>query len=221
MEHKVLVAWSGGKDSAMALYDMRNRTPDTEISALLTTVTKDYARVSMHGTRFELLKKQVASIGCKSEIIYITKESTNEEYERNMAEKLKEYMAKGVNLVVFGDIFLEDLRKYREDNLAKLGMKGIFPIWKINTKALAEQFISFGFKAIITCVDTKVLDKSFAGREFDKKFLSDLPSNIDPCGENGEFHSFVYDGPYFKEPVAVKRGECVLRDNRFYFCDLK
>ena len=130
------------------------------------------------------------------------------------------YRKLGVNSVVFGDIFLEDLRKYREDNLAKIGMEGIFPLWKSDTAELARTFIDLGFKAIITCIDSNILDRSFVGRVFDEHFLSELPGGVDPCGENGEFHSFVYDGPLFRERITYKKGQIVLRDNRFYFCDL-
>ena len=137
-----------------------------------------------------------------------------------MMEILQDFKKQGVTTVVFGDIFLEDLRKYRENNMAKLGMNTIFPLWKIETKLLAQSFIDSGFKAIISCVDTKVLDANFTGREFDSKFLSDLPASVDPCGENGEFHTFVYAGPIFKKKIAVKKGEIVLRDARFCFCDL-
>jgi uncharacterized protein (TIGR00290 family) len=126
----------------------------------------------------------------------------------------------GVTSVAFGDIFPEDLRRYREDNLAKLVMKGIFPIWKKDSTELAHAFIDQGFRAVITCVDSQVLNKSFAGREFDKKFLCDLPSSVDPCGENGEFHSFVYDGLIFEKRIAYTKGDIVLRDNRFYYCDI-
>jgi uncharacterized protein (TIGR00290 family) len=137
-----------------------------------------------------------------------------------MRDKLTDYQRRGVSSVVFGDIFLEDLRKYREENLSKIGMKGIFPIWKRDTTELAHKFIELGFKAVITCVDSNVLDKRFVGRDYDKQFLQELPSSIDPCGENGEFHSFVYDGPIFKERIAFTVGDIVLRDNRFYFGDL-
>ena len=216
---KVLLAWSGGKDSAMALYELK-KNRDYEISALLTTITEDYGRISMHGVRSCLLEQQAESLGLPLEKVYITKNSSNEEYESKMMNKLFYYQGLGVTSVAFGDIFLEDLRRYRERNLDKLKIKGIFPIWEINTLDLAHAFIDLGFKAVITCVDSKVLDKSFAGRAFDKQFLSELPSSVDPCGENGEFHSFVYDGPIFKKEIPHKRGEIVLRDERFYYCDL-
>ena len=219
MNEKVLFAWSGGKDSAMALYELQ-RTHSYEISALLTTVTEDYDRISMHGVRRILLERQADSLGYPLEKIFISKNCSNEEYESKMRDVLAKYLEAGVSSVVFGDIFLEDVRKYREDNLAKVGMKGIFPLWKKDTTELANTFINLGFKAVITCVDSKVLDKRFVGRIYDKQFLRELPSNVDPCGENGEFHSFVYDGPIFKRKISFTIGDIVLRDNRFYFCDL-
>jgi len=219
MAEKVLFAWSGGKDSAMTLYELQ-KTHRYEISALLTTITEDYDRVSMHGVRRILLEQQAASLGLPLEKVYITKNASNGEYEAKMREKLNKYKDKGVLSVVFGDIFLEDIRKYREENLSQIGMKGIFPIWKRDTTELAHTFIALGFKAVITCVDSNVLNKRFVGRIYDKQFLNELPYSVDPCGENGEFHSFVYDGPIFRERVAFTIGDIVLRDNRFYFCDL-
>jgi len=219
MGKKVLFTWSGGKDSAMALYELQ-KTHSYEISALLTTITEDYDRVSMHGVRRTLLEQQAESLGLPLEKIYITKNASNKEYEAKMRDKLMDYQSRGVLSVVFGDIFLEDLRKYREENLSKIGMKGIFPIWKRDTTELAYTFIDLGFKAVITCVDSNVLDKIFVGRIFDEQFLSELPSDVDPCGENGEFHTFVYEGPIFQERILYKRGEVVFKDNRFYYCDL-
>ena len=216
---KIILAWSGGKDSAMALYELM-KSGRYEISALLTTVTADYERISMHGVRNVLLERQAESLGLLVEKVHITKNAGNEEYEAKMKEKLLRYRDLGVSSVGFGDIFLEDLRQYREQNLSKIGMKGIFPLWKRDTTQLAHEFIDLGFKAVISCVDSKALDQNFAGREFDRQFLIDLPSTVDPCGENGEFHSFVYDGPIFKKEITYERGEVVLRDNRFYYCDL-
>lgn len=216
---KVLFTWSGGKDSAVALYELQ-KTHDYEISALLTTLTEGYNRISMHGVKNILLERQVESLGLPVEKIYIKKNESNEEYEAKMKDKLMHYRSRGVLSVVFGDIFLEDLRKYREENLLKIGMKGIFPIWKRDTTELAHTFIDLGFKAVITCVDSNILDKIFVGRDFDEHFLSELPSNVDPCGENGEFHSFVYDGPIFSKQVLFRKGKVVLRKKRFYYCDL-
>ncbi|MFA6448625.1 MAG: diphthine--ammonia ligase [bacterium] len=217
--NKALFAWSGGKDSAMALYVMKENS-DFDIRALMTTVTEGYNRTSMHGVRVELLDRQVASIGIPLEKVYISKKSSNEEYEEKMAAILLRYKELGVSFVAFGDLFLEDLKKYREDNLAKVDVMGIFPIWKKDTAQTAQAFIDLGFKAIITCVDTNHLDGSFAGRAFDESFLSDLPESVDPCGENGEFHSFVFDGPIFKDKIIFEKGEVILRDGRYMFCDL-
>jgi uncharacterized protein (TIGR00290 family) len=219
MTKKVLFTWSGGKDSVMALYELQ-KAGNYEISALLTTVTKDYDRISMHGVRRVLLEQQADSLGYRLDQVFISKSSSNEEYETKMREVLEKYLKAGISTVVFGDIFLEDLRKYREENLSKIGMKAVFPIWKRNTTELAHTFIDSGFKAVITCIDSQVLDKGFVGRRYDEQFLSELPSNLDPCGENGEFHSFVYDGPIFRESLLFEPGDVVLRDNRFYFCDL-
>jgi uncharacterized protein (TIGR00290 family) len=219
MIEKVLFTWSGGKDSAMALYELQ-KAGGYGISALLTTVTKDYDRISMHGVRRILLEQQADSLDYRLEQVLISKNASNEEYEAKMQEVLEKYLETGVSTVAFGDIFLEDLRKYREKNLSKIGMKAIFPIWKRNTTELAQSFMDLGFKAIITCVDSKVLDKGLVGRHFDEQFLSELPSNVDPCGENGEFHSFVYNGPNFRKRLLYDLGEVVFRDDRFYFCDL-
>jgi len=219
MLEKTLFAWSGGKDSAMALHVMKQRR-EFDIAALITTVTEGYDRISMHGVREELLNRQAASIGLPLEKIFITQKATNEEYEEKMKTLLLRYKERGVFSVAFGDLFLEDLKKYREDNLAKIEMKGVFPIWKRDTAEIAREFIALGFKAIIACADTEYLDASFAGREYNESFLSDIPKSVDPCGENGEFHSFVFDGPIFKDRIQFEKGECVLRDNRYMYCDL-
>ncbi|OIO38290.1 MAG: ATP-binding protein [Candidatus Omnitrophica bacterium CG1_02_49_10] len=219
MPESVIFTWSGGKDSAMALYELK-KANDYSVAALFTTVTEDYGRVSMHGVRNELLASQARSLGMPLKKVSIAKDTSNGEYESKMKESLLAYKARGISHVAFGDIFLEDLRRYREDNLARMGMKAIFPIWKRATPELAKRFIGLGFKAVTTCVDSKALDKGFVGREFNETFLSELPAGVDPCGENGEFHTFVYDGPIFKEPVSFRKGETVLRDERFYFHDL-
>ena len=219
MTEKALFAWSGGKDSAMALYEVQ-KAEKYEISALLTTVTRDYGRISMHGVRQELLEQQAAYLGYPLEKVFISKSATNEEYESQMRDILEKYLKTSVTSVVFGDIFLEDLRKYREANLAKLRMNAVFPLWKRDTTELAHAFIDSNFKAVITCIDSKMLDKGFVGRFFDEQFLSELPPSIDPCGENGEFHSFVFDGPIFRKKLSFKQGKIVIRESRFYFCDL-
>ena len=219
MKERVIFTWSGGKDSTMALYELL-KTQRYEVVSLITTVTQGYERISMHGVRISLLEQQAGAIGIPVDKIYISKTSSNEEYEAAMKDRLTDYKSQGIKTVVFGDIFLEDLRKYREDNLAKVGMKGLFPIWKRDTTELANSFIGLGFKSVIACVDTQVLDKGFSGRLYNRQFLSDLPAHIDPCGENGEFHSFTYGGPLFKKEIPFTKGECVLRDGRFFYCDL-
>jgi len=219
LPEKVLFSWSGGKDSALALREILV-SGEFEIAALLTTVTADYDRISMHGVRRTLLERQADSLGFPLEIVSISKSSSNEEYEANMRRILTKHLAAGISSVAIGDVFLEDVRQYRENNLAKIGMKGIFPLWRRDTRELVHTFIDLGFEAIITCVGSKSLDKRFAGSHIDAQFLSDLPSTVDPCGENGEYHSFVYDGPIFSNKVEHTVGEVVLRDNRFYYCYL-
>ena len=216
---KILLSWSGGKDSAMALYEVM-KNPDIEIAALLTTVTREYDRISMHGVRCELLERQARSIGLPLEKVFISPGTSNDDYESAMREMLDNYREQGVTTVAFGDIFLADLRKYREEKLAQAGMTGIFPLWMRNTAELSREFISLGFRAIVSCADSQANVGVFAGREFDTALLADLPPDCDPCFENGECHSFVYAGPIFSEPIPVKTGEVVLRDNRFYFCDI-
>jgi len=215
---KVLFSWSGGKDCAIALYEIL-KGKKYEIVSLLTTITEDYDRVSLHGVPRILVEQQAKSLGLPIEEVFISKDSSNEEYESRMKETLIKFKQAGISLVVFGDVFLEEVRKYRENNLSKLGMKGLFPIWGRDTVELTRSFIALGFQAIITCVDARVLDKRFVGRIIDGSFSAQLPPNVDPAGENGEFHSFVFDGPIFRERIAYKPGKQVLRDS-FYFCDL-
>ncbi len=214
----ILFCWSGGKDSAMALHTLLQRN-DVRIVALLTTVTEGYERVSMHGVRRELLQRQALSIGLPLHEVRIPPQCVNPIYEARMEEALRVHLQQGVRTVAFGDIFLEDLRSYREKNLARIGMKAIFPIWKRDTRELIRSFHANKFRAVAVCVDSKVLDPSFAGRELDESFFRDLPPQTDPCGENGEFHTFVFDGPIFQSPIPVRPGEIVNRDG-FIFCDL-
>lgn len=214
----VLMSWSGGKDSCLALHDIL-RAQDYRVAALLTTITQDYDRISIHGVRSELLERQANSLGLPLHRILILKDATNEEYETRMAEALSVYHSQGINSIAFGDLFLEDIRAYREAFLARHNMKGLFPVWKRDTTCFIKEFIELGFKAVVTCIDSSVLDKSFAGRLIDEAFISSLPAGVDPCGENGEFHSFVFDGPIFGEPVRFSIGETVRRKS-FWFCDL-
>jgi uncharacterized protein (TIGR00290 family) len=214
----VLFCWSGGKDSAMALHALLS-TGDYRVAALLTTITDEYDRISMHGVRRVLLERQAESLGLPLHPVLIPPQCINAIYEARMKQALEEHFAHGVRRVAFGDIFLEDLRAYREKNLALVGMEAIFPIWKRDTRELAREFVRLGFRAVTVCVDPRVLEASFAGRELDPSFFADLPPGVDPCGENGEFHTFVFDGPIFKSPIAFRTGETVLRDG-FFFCDL-
>ena len=214
----VLMSWSGGKDSCLALYDIL-RVPDYRVTALLTTITRDYDRISIHGVRRGLLERQAKSLGLPLHQVLISKDATNEEYEMKMGEAFSGYSKQGIDSIVFGDLFLEDVRTYREEFLARHNMRGLFPVWKRDTTLFIKEFIELGFKAVVTCVDSSVLDKSFAGRMIDEAFISSLPAGVDPCGENGEFHSFVFDGPIFNEAVRFSLGETVLRKS-FWFCDL-
>ena len=214
---KTLLSWSSGKDSAYALHTVL-RERRFEVVGLLTTVTDPFQRVSMHGVREELLDRQAEAVGLPLIKIRIPSPCPNILYEETMSEVLKVWKGKGVSHVIFGDLFLEDLRKYREEKLSLLGMEGVFPIWQKNTRPLAETMIREGFRAVSTCVDPRKLPKDFAGRRFDESLLRDFPPGIDPCGENGEFHSFLYDGPIFSRPIGIRPGEIVERDG-FVFAD--
>lgn len=214
----LIISWSGGKDSCFALHEIQ-KISTFQVAALLTTITRDYDRISMHGVRRILLERQASSLGQQLRTVSISKNAGNDEYENNMSEALMDYRESGVSSVAFGDLFLEDVRSFRERLLAKNGMQGVFPLWQRNTTDLIREFIDLGYKSIVTCVNSQLLDGSFVGRIIDYSFLKSLPSNIDPCGENGEYHSFVFDGPIFREPVRFSSGACVLRDS-FWFCDL-
>jgi uncharacterized protein (TIGR00290 family) len=219
MKEKIVLSWSGGKDSTMALHALLE-SGRYEIVSLLTTVSEQYGRVSHHGVRVELLEQQAAALGLRLHKLYLYQDHCSmEDYEAVMEKAMLEYKEKNVLTVAFGDIFLEDLRQYRERNLAKVGMKAIFPIWHRDTSEIVRTFIGLGFKAYLTCVDGEKLGEEFAGRPIDAELIRELPDGVDPCGENGEFHSYVYDGPIFQRPVEVALGEIVLRDTR-YFADL-
>jgi len=218
MMEDVLFCWSGGKDSAMASHALQSARA-CRISALLTTITEEYDRISMHGVRRVLLERQAESLGLPLHAVTIPPQCVNVIYEQRMKGALEKHFARGVRRVAFGDIFLEDLRAYRERNLALVGMNAMFPIWKRDTRELAIEFVQMGFRAITVCVDPRVLDASFAGRLLDASFFADLPPGVDPCGENGEFHTFVFEGPVFRTPIPFQIGEKVLRDG-FCFCDL-
>ena len=217
----VIVAWSGGKDSALALREVRGDAR-YRVAALLTTVTAQYDRISIHGVRRTLLRRQAQSLGLPLEEVLISPGASNDEYETNMGTALAALRTRipGLDAVVFGDLFLADIRAYRERTLARIGMHGLFPLWLRDTRALAHDFVRLGYRGVLVCVDSAQLPGAFAGREFDAGLLSDLPSGVDPCGENGEFHTFVYAGPGLHEPVNHERGPLVVRDGRFVYCDL-
>ena len=202
--------WSGGKDSALCLHRI-SILKEYSVSYLLTSVNKQYRRISMHGVRVELLEQQAASIGIPLVKMLMPEMPDMKTYETIMKETLVRFKNEGTGVCIFGDIFLEDLRAYRENKLAEMDLKAIFPLWKIPTNQLVREFIALGFKAVIVCVNDKFLGKDFVGRKIDDSFLADLPNSVDPCGEYGEFHSFVYDGPIFKKPVAFELGEIVYR----------
>jgi uncharacterized protein (TIGR00290 family) len=211
------LSWSGGKDSALALDVLRGQ--GDEPCALLTTVTDGFDRVSMHGVRRALLQHQADAVGVPLVEVTIPAPCTDEVYEDRMARALGSAPLRDVDEMAFGDLFLEDVRAYREERLGRVGKRAAFPLWGRNTAELARAFIDRGFKALVACVDPRLVDASFAGRAYDGAFLGDLPPGVDPCGENGEFHTFVHAGPVFARPVPVEVGEIVERDG-FVFCDL-
>ena len=215
---KALLSWSSGKDSAMALYRTLAEN-EYEVVSLLTTISDRFHRVSMHGVREELLEMQARLVGIQLEKVMIPYPCPNEVYEEKMRDVLTRWKARDVTHSIFGDLFLEDIRRYREEKLAQLDLIPVFPLWGKDTALLAREMLKVGFRAIITCVDPRKLDAKFAGREFDQSLLAELPKGVDPCGENGEFHTFVYDGPIFKEPISIRIGEVVNRDG-FQFADI-
>ncbi|AZB34366.1 MULTISPECIES: diphthine--ammonia ligase [Chryseobacterium] len=233
MKPKALFNWSSGKDSALALYKIL-QDDEYEVKTLLTSINKEFQRISMHGVHVLLLERQASHLGIPLTKMELPKEPSMEEYQRIMNATMNEIQAQGITHSIFGDIFLEDLRQYREKQLNTIGIQAVFPLWKQNTSDLIREFLKLGFKTIVTCVNGMYLDKSFAGRVIDQQFLDDLPKNVDPCGENGEFHTFTFDGPIFKNPVQFEIGETVKktypkpksnpedRDEEyvFWFCDL-
>ncbi|MFY7671473.1 diphthine--ammonia ligase [Tenacibaculum sp. MEBiC06402] len=239
---KAFFNWSSGKDSALALYKILQQK-EYVVETLLTNVNEDYSRISMHGLREELLNAQVESLNLPLEKLYFPAQVTMDLYSQKMHEKLSSFKLKGMNYSIFGDIFLEDLKNYRDNKLAEVNLEGVYPLWEKDTNELIHEFIDLGFKAITVCVNAKLLGEEFVGRTIDENFIKDLPSNVDVCGENGEFHTFVYDGPIFKNPIDFKIGEKVLKsytlneeddqnchtdtsekvksyDTSFWYCDL-
>ncbi len=218
MRPKAFVSWSSGKDSAFALHEAR-RLGLVEVAGLLTTVNEVHHRVAMHGTRESLLDRQIAATGLPCLKIPLPSPCPNDVYEARMAAACANIAAQGVRHVVFGDLFLEDIRAYREARLKEAGMEGIFPLWKRDTRALAHEMIACGLIAHLVCVDPRRIDRRFAGRRFDANLLAELPATVDPCGENGEFHTAVSAGPMFAAPIPVEPGEVVERDG-FIFADV-
>jgi len=215
---RVMLAWSSGKDSAWSLFELR-QDPDIQVVGLLTTLNEQFDRVAMHAVRHELLQRQAEAAGLPLMTVGLPWPCSNEEYERRMAQACERMKADGVEAIAFGDLYLEDVRAYREKQLAGTGLTPLFPLWKRPTDELARSMIAGGQRARLTSVDPKQLGREFAGREFDLALLADLPAGVDPCGENGEFHSFVYESPAFSAPIAVESGEVVERDG-FIFADV-
>lgn len=215
----IVLSYSGGKDSSYALHTLR-KDSQWDVRRLLTTATRDYLRSSMHGIRIELVQQQAQSIGIPLDIVWMDANGGGDDYKTKMATMLRSFKGEGMEHVAFGDLYLEDVRAYREQMNASVGMKSLFPVWGTPTREFAQRFIDDGFKAIVVCVDTTQLDASFCGREFDGAFLADLPEEVDWCAEKGEFHTFCYDGPIFQQPIPFTKGEKVLRDERFHYLDL-
>jgi uncharacterized protein (TIGR00290 family) len=221
MSVPVLMAWSGGKDSALALHSLL-ADPRWRVVGLLTTVTADYERISIHGVRRAILHAQAAAFGLPLFEATIPAQASNEVYEASFAQALQQARAitPELDTIAFGDLFLADVRAYRESLLARLGWRGVFPLWDEDTTALAKRFVAEGHRAILCCVDTTQLDGAYCGREFDAALQAELPASCDPCGERGEFHTCVYAGPLWRAPLSLTRGERVLRDGRFQYVDL-
>ena len=215
---KVLLSWSSGKDSAWALH-LLSQSKDTQIVGLLTTINESANRVAMHAVRRMLLEAQAETLGLPLWVAPLPSPCPNADYERIMREVCRRAVAEDIQAIAFGDLYLADVRRYREQQLQGTGLEPLFPVWGIPTRELASEMLASGLRAKITCVDPRVLPREFAGREFDESFLADLPPGVDPCGENGEFHSFVYNAPGFREPLRVAVGEIVERDG-FVFADL-
>lgn len=222
---EIIFNWSGGKDSSLCLYKVLQNN-DYIVKSLLTSVS-EFQRISMHGVRVELLKQQAEGLNLPLDILQLPEMPDMQIYEQVLTKKLTDWKTSGINTHVFGDIFLEDLKKYRENQLATIGCEAVFPLWKQDTLALVKEFVALGFKAVIVCCNARLLGKEWVGRVIDESFINDLPDTVDPCGENGEFHSYVYDGPIFNKPIAFSLGEKVLKtydtpsaDNKFWYIDL-
>ncbi|HMH43941.1 MAG TPA: hypothetical protein VK557_10695 [Pyrinomonadaceae bacterium] len=215
MPKKTLLSWSSGKDSAWALHVLRQQS-EVEVVGLMTTVNQLYQRIAIHAVRLELLQHQAEAVGLPLHIIDLPYPCTNAQYEAAMEKFIAEAKQQNIECMAFGDLFLADVKEYREAKLAGTGITPLCPIWLTPTNKLAKEMIASGVRAVVTCIDPRQLDASFAGREFNEQFLSDLPQNIDPCGERGEFHTFVFDGPMFTKPVPIEVGEITEREGFVY-----
>lgn len=218
-KERIVLAWSGGKDSSLALQAIQNEGR-YEVAALLTTCTEGFRRISMHGVRCSLLHQQTAALGLPCRKVFIPQTCSNGDYERLMRAACLDFKAEGITRVAFGDLFLAEIRTYRDRLLAGIGMTALYPLWRMNTSELARRFIRDGFRATLVCIDSQKLAPSFAGRTFNDALLADLPPTVDPCGENGEFHTFVHGGPIFRQPVPCTLGTTVQR-GAFHYADLK
>lgn len=216
---RVVVSWSGGKDSAWTLHTLRQQSEKYIVLGLLTTINQTFNRIAMHGVRRELLEEQARAAGLPLWVVPLPSPSTNEHYERRMKNALHFLKRLGIDALAFGDLYLQDIRQYRETQFGKCGLELLFPIWGVPTRQLAKEILRSGIKARLSCVDPRAVPASWAGREYDEKLLADLPPSADPCAENGEFHTFVYSGPVFRAPIPIANGEIVERDG-FVFCDL-
>ena len=211
MSKKVFFNWSGGKDSALALYLLK-KDASFEIITLLTSLNAESDRISMHGVRSDLLQAQAKSLDLPLETLKLPSEISMAGYDSLMGDTLEDLKKYGITHAVYGDIYLEDLKKYREERLQEKGLKAVFPLWGSSTRTLIQEFLTLGFKTIVVAIDGSKLDKSFVGRVMDQSFIEDLPDNVDPCGENGEFHTFVYEGPIFKQPIKFSKGEIIAKE---------
>lgn len=218
MRRKALLSWSSGKDSAWALH-LLQQEGDVDVVALICTVNKEFDRVAMHGVKVELVRTQAKNAGLPLWTVQIPYPCSNEEYDRAMTSLIGKARTENIECLAFGDLFLEEVRRYREERLKDTGITPLFPLWGMSTKQLSKKMISGGLKAVIICIDPKRLSREFVGREYNESFLDDLPVDIDSCGENGEFHSFAFDGPMFHKPIGLSSGEVVDRDG-FVFADL-
>lgn len=215
----IVLAWSGGKDSSLALQSIRAEGR-YEVASLLTTCTEGFRRISMHGVRCSLLNQQIAALSLPGRKVFIPHPCVNDDYEKRMRTAFLSFKEMGITKVAFGDLFLHEIRAYRDRLLTEIGMTAVYPLWGMNTSDLAHRFIRDGFRATLVCVDSHKLDAAYAGRPFNERLLASLPSNVDPCGENGEFHTFVHDGPIFHHPVPCTPG-AVMQRGAFHYADLK